>query len=214
MLSFNTFLNFIFPNFCLGCLKKDTVLCDKCLSKIPLTNERVDKNIFSVFEYRNAVIRKMIWSLKYRGHKILATKLAQILHDKILEELSDLQTFDNFMKPLLIPIPLSKERLKERGFNQASIIIEQLQSINNIFSPAFGVLIKIKDTPNQASLKNKKERKENIKNCFEVKFPEKIKGRNIILIDDVTTTGATIKEARKVLSKAGAKKVIAFTVAH
>ncbi|KKS56700.1 MAG: Competence protein F, partial [Candidatus Nomurabacteria bacterium GW2011_GWF1_42_40] len=76
------------------------------------------------------------------------------------------------------------------------------------------ILIKPKDTKHQAHIENRSERLKNIIGSFTVKNSEIIKGRNIILIDDILTTGATLSEARKVLKRAGARKVIAFTVAH
>ena len=80
------------------------------------------------------------------------------------------------------------------------------------------ILIKIKDIEHQARIKDRKERIKNIIGSFAIKNPEKnielIKNKNVILIDDILTTGATLSEARKVLKQAGARKIIAFTVAH
>ena len=74
--------------------------------------------------------------------------------------------------------------------------------------------IKNKETIHQANIKNRNIRLKNLIGSFIVKNKEEIKNRNIILIDDITTTGATLNEARKTLKKAGAKKIVAFTVAH
>lgn len=210
----NKILDFIFPQFCVGCYKKETSLCDGCLSKIPLSSQNNEPNIFSIFEYQNKIIKKAIWALKYKNNEVISSKLAQVIYDKLLEELVDLKAFNNFEKPLLIPIPLSKNRLKQRGFNQSEVIVQKLSFIDESLSPILNVLYKIKDTPSQTSIKDKNERKLNIKDCFEIRGSEIIKNQNIILIDDVTTTGATLSEAKKVLIEAGAKKVIAFTVAH
>ena len=76
------------------------------------------------------------------------------------------------------------------------------------------VLIKIKETEHQANIKERRDRLKNLSDSFSVKNSKMIEGKNIILIDDVTTTGATLSEARKILKQSGAKKVIAFTVAH
>lgn len=76
------------------------------------------------------------------------------------------------------------------------------------------VLYKTQDTPSQVSIKDREKRLNNIKGSFAVKNPELIKDRNIILIDDVSTTGATVTEAKKVLREAGAKKVIGVVVAR
>ena len=84
------------------------------------------------------------------------------------------------------------------------------------------ILIKNKETEHQAHIKNRKERLKNLIGSFTIKSSKQnakenisiIKGRNIILIDDITTTGATLNEAKKILRQAGARKIIAFTVAH
>ena len=117
---------------------------------------------------------------------------------------------------LLIPIPLAPKRLRERGFNQALLICEKLVKLDGgiNFQLEKNVLIKPKDTEHQVRIEDRSKRLKNIIGSFLVKNSEKIKNRNIILIDDVVTTGATLSEARKMLKQAGAKKIIAFTVAH
>jgi len=95
----------------------------------------------------------------------------------------------------------------------------ELVKINNIRHGVYlklekDTLIKPKDTKHQAHIENRSERLKNIIGSFAVKNPEAIKGKNIILIDDILTTGATLTEARKILKYSGARKVVAFTVAH
>ena len=114
---------------------------------------------------------------------------------------------------LIIPVPLSKNRLKERGYNQAELIAEYFSEKIKIQICA-GALMKTKDTPAQVSVKNRKERLKNLDGAFAVKNPELVEGKNIILIDDVSTTGATLREAKKTLKLAGAKKVLALVVAR
>lgn len=123
---------------------------------------------------------------------------------------------ENFREPILIPIPLSKKRYKERGYNQVELICKKLIEIDNDvnFKLETNILIKSKDVEHQARIKNRRERLENIVGSFGVKNIELVKNRNIILIDDILTTGATLNEAKKILKKAGARKVIAFTLAH
>ena len=175
-----------------------------------------DKNVITIFDYNNKLIKQAIWSLKFRNNKRLSKIFAQIIYDEILEKLSDLKIFSNFKDPVLIPIPLFKKRLRERGYNQCELIAEEMSVLdkNSNFILEKNVLIKIKDTTQQSRAKNKKERLENLKGCFKIKKFEKIKSRNIILLDDVITTGATIKEARNELKKNGARKIITITIAH
>lgn len=186
-------------------------LFDRCLKT---THEK--KNIVTIFSYDDNLIRQTIWSLKFRRNKKLAKVFAQILYDEILEKLSEEMLFSNFKKPILIPIPISRKRLRERGFNQTELIAKEMSllDMSNSFVFKKDILVKHIDTPHQSRAKNKKERLENIKNSFSVKNKKEIKGKNIILLDDVTTTGATLNEAKKILRQNGAKKIICLTIAH
>ena len=153
--------------------------------------------------------------LKYRNKKGIAEVLAQAAYDRLLEELSELAVFENFNNPILIPIPLYKKRLKKRGYNQAELLAKEIvKRGNDVFTLTTKVLYKVKDTKSQVEIRDKKERLKNLHGAFAVKNPETIHGRNIILVDDVTTTGTTLNEAKKVLEKSGARKVIAITIAH
>ena len=222
----NTILNIIFPANCVSCGKTGTDLCLKCLENSPSAERENPQWIFSLFDYRHPPIKKSIWLLKYKGKKIIADIFAEILYGRIMEELSDLSIMENFHNVILIPIPLASKRKSERGFNQAELICKKLIKIdklaqnkflsngNNNFKLEKNVLIKPKDTEHQARIENRTMRLKNIVGSFSVKNLEKIENRNIILIDDVTTTGATLNEARKVLKQAGARKIIAFTIAH
>ena len=211
----NNLWNFIFPLSCVGCTRHGSALCIKCLSEISLANTSVDKNIYPVFDYKHPTIKHALWEFKFKNNKTLARPLAQALYDKILEEIQELETFQNFTNPLLIPIPLSKKRKKERGYNQSELLCKELSFIDSMsFTFCKNVLYKSFDTKQQTKTRNRTERRNNLHGCFTVKNKEKIKDRNIILIDDIVTTGATLLEARKVLKKSGAKKIVAFTVAH
>ena len=217
----NTILDIIFPVYCIECNKPGNEICLNCIVKIKTIESETPEWIYCVYNYRDPIIKKALWLLKYNKMKNFANIFAQILYANIIEELSELSTFKNFYNPILIPIPISKKRRKERGYNQAELICEALIKIdqkntqaNKTFILEKDVLIKAKDTTHQAEIKNRKERLENIIGTFDIQNADKIKKRNIILIDDITTTGATLSEAKKVLKKAGANKIIAFTVAH
>ena len=213
----NAILNLILPVNCLVCGKKGEDLCLKCLVTSPEAERETEKWIFPLYDYRHPTIKKSVWLLKYKGKKRLAKVFAEIIYGRIIEELTDLLVFENFQKPILIPIPLAQKRERERGFNQAVLICQKLMELDKntgTFKLAKNVLIKPKDGIHQAKIENRSERLKNIVGCFSVKNSERIKNKNIILIDDVTTTGATLKEARKILKQNGAKKIIAFTIAH
>jgi competence protein ComFC len=200
------------------CQKPDFDICRECLFSCPLNEKENLDWIYSIFDFKDPVVKNSIWLLKYKNKKYFAEFFGEILYEKIIEELSDLEIFENFKNPILIPVPLSKEKRKERGFNQTELLCENIlkHALENkkSFSCLKNIIQKNKNTKNQARIKNRRERIENIKNAFTLKNPEQIKKQNIIIIDDVTTTGATLKEIKKTLKQNGARKVIAFTVAH
>ncbi len=217
----NIVLDIIFPEKCISCQKFGVSLCLDCIKKAPRAERESANWIFPIFDYRDPIIKKSLWSLKYKGKRRLANVFADIIYEEILEELSELSMMENLIEPILIPIPLSTKRYRERGFNQAELICKELIKINETRNGLSlklenNILIKTKDTKHQARIKNRNERLKNIIETFAIKDEVKnlIKNKNIILIDDITTTGATLNEARKILKQNGARKVIAFTVAH
>jgi competence protein ComFC len=229
----DTILNIVFPVKCIFCGKNGIDLCLNCLRDAPGAERESAKWIFPLYDYRHPTIKKSLWLLKYKGKKRLANIFAEIIYEKILEELSELSVMGNFNNIILIPIPLSPKRYRERGYNQTQLICKEIIKINNLrysvdddngvdLKLENNILVKIKETEHQARIKDRRIRLKNLTGSFAIKNAEKntnnkfslIKNRNIILIDDITTTGATLSEAKKVLKQAGARKVIAFTVAH
>ena len=219
----DTILDMVFPTKCISCGRTGADLCIQCLSDSPTAERESAKWIFPLYDYRHPPIKKALWLFKYKGKKRLASIFAKIVYDKILEELSDLSAMENFNNVILVPIPLSPKRHRERGYNQAELICKELIKINNLrhgidVKLENDILIKPRETEHQARIENRTERLKNIIGSFAIKNTEKnnglIKDKNVILIDDIITTGATLNEARKILKQAGARKIIAFTVAH
>lgn len=228
----NTILDIVFPAKCVLCGKTGVDLCRECLKDAPEAERESAEWIFPLYDYRHPAIKKSLWLLKYKGRKRLASVFAENIYEKMLEELSELSVMENFHEPILIPIPLSPKRYRERGFNQAELICKEIIKINNLrygvdahnenkklkLSLENNILIKPKDTEHQARIRERNRRLKNLTGSFAIKNElgniNKIKSKNIILIDDITTTGATLTEAKKTLKCAGARKVIAFTVAH
>ena len=210
----NLFLEILFPKSCLGCNKPGTYLCQDCLSLIDIS-EKINRDveilsgIFCACDYENFLVKKLIQKFKY---KPFAKNLSKTLAYLIILHFKNLQLQEFFTGQfLIIPIPLSKKRLKWRGFNQAQEIAKhiseflELPVINN-------VLIKTKQTLAQTDLP-KQQRKQNLKIAFTCENPEIIKNKNILLIDDVFTTGATMIEAGKTLKSAGANRIYGIAVA-
>lgn len=212
----NTILDILYPVNCISCNKTSVYFCINCLAECPETERESAEWILPVYDYRHTPIKKALWLLKYKGKIGFANIFADQMYGKILEEFSELSVMQNFKNPILIPIPLSARRYRERGYNQAELLCRGLVKLdgNKNFKLEKNVLIKTKETEHQARIKERSDRLKNLIGSFEVRNPELIQGRNIILIDDITTTGTTLNEARKILKKSGAKKIIAFTVAH
>jgi len=112
----------------------------------------------------------------------------------------------------LVPVPLHPKRRRRRGFNQAQAIAEELEKTKGI-KVAKGILVKVKNVPAQTSLEAE-DREKNVIGAFRVAKEDQVKRKRLLLIDDVYTTGATIRECSRVLKKAGAKEVKAMTVAQ
>jgi ComF family protein len=114
----------------------------------------------------------------------------------------------------MIPIPLHPKKERERGFNQSLLIAEALRDFLSGSPPLISqILVRVKNTKAQAEIKDSDKRKENVRSCFAVKNPSEIKGKNIILIDDVFTSGATANEAVRTLKTAGARRILVLVLA-
>jgi len=231
----NSLLDILFPKFCLGCNKEGTYLCTDCVSILGVLEHHYclcDKNpirliqpgkcsrcktknlsgLFTALPYQErSLTKKLISSFKYPPYlKELADPLSDLIikHFLICEE----DPKEILKKGHLIPIPLTEQKLKKRNYNQAQELTKQLSEKLKV-SAILNNLIKTKKTKPQVGL-SKKERKQNLKNAFSCTKPSQIKRKEIFLIDDVYTTGATMEEAAKTLKKAGAKKVWGIAIAR
>ncbi len=161
----------------------------------------------SPFLYDNELIRESIHALKYRRVSGLGSVLGGILGE-YLRKFNVVLPADS----LVIPIPLASARYRRRGFNQAELI-------GRTFAAELGlgfdstVLVKIKNTPPQTEL-SREERVNNLTGTMKVLDKARAARTNVVLLDDVKTTGATFEEAAKVLKAAGARRVWAVSLAH
>jgi competence protein ComFC len=228
-------LDLLFPKQCLGCGKCGQYLCERCIAP-QLTKQKcivcekwaidgfthprcigkytIDRTI-SIWDY-NGTVRKAIISLKYKFAKEIAGELVTHIIKAI--DVMNLQISSN---SIILPIPMHWKRKNWRGFNQVEEIGKSLsQSISEAcrFEVSYepNLLVRIQQNKPQAGLK-RTERATNISGVFSVSpnySPLAISDKLCILFDDVYTTGATLKEAGKVLKQNGAKRVWALTIAR
>ena len=201
-------LDIFFPKFCINCNKEGEYICQNCFSLIDIL-EKQETNIFSATSYKDKIVRTMIHQFKY-GHciKELAKPLSILIGTHFLNY--DKLPFDQ-KKSVLIPVPLHKKKLKQRGFNQSQELANNLSDYFSI--PVLdNILIKTKQTLNQVEL-TQEQRKHNIQEVFSINNSKLIQNKTILLIDDVYTTGSTIKECSNTLKQANPKQIYGITVA-
>jgi ComF family protein len=227
-MAFNKILDILFPNrcpacgiflehndFCLNCLKQikifDFLLCPRCFSRLPnlKTCHPEEKFILGAVTNYNDFIQKAIWNLKFDFVREVASPLAKLLiqYFKTIQNYYEID-LKNF---IVVPMPLSLRRLKQRGFNQSELIAKNFANYFNLPLET-NLLLRSKHSQPQSEINNFNKRQLNVKDCFDIK--KDVLNKNIILIDDVFTSGATMKEAVKTLKKHKAKKIIGLVISR
>ena len=188
-------LDILFPKKCLGCGKEGKYICKNCeLFMIDLSEAWP---LTSFWEY-NGIVKKAIHQIKYGG-----------TYDMV-REIVNKKEFEIDKNTVITFVPMYIKKEKERGFNQAEIIAKEISRKTGL--PVVKLLEKTKETPDQASL-NKEQRLVNLQNTFAICDRLSL-SQNVLLVDDVYTTGATMEECRKVLYKAGFRNINYFTLAR
>lgn len=170
------------------------------LAKILPRSPTLLKDIDILFDYRHKAVKLLIRGLKYKNNIALKKFFALSLSDRLLEISSEILLFTG-KQPIIVPIPMSKNELRERGFNQCEELLRQFKKISpKNFDIRFDILEKIRDTPRQARL-DREKRIKNIYMSMQVRDSAKpqIENRVVIVVDDVYTTGATFTEAKRSL---------------
>lgn len=208
-------LGIIFPKRCAGCGSYGALICDECLVSIPRADVSIHPFITTLFDYQNKTIQNAIWRFKYKNARGFAKYFGEQLYQEIIGDLGDGLHISKNKTFLLVPIPLHKKRMHDRGYNQSELIAREILKEDNshIFDLAPKALVRVRETKSQARSDKRASRLENLRGAFQADSSI-VRGKDIILIDDVTTTGATLSEARKALRKAGARSVHAYAVAH
>ena len=231
---FQGFIDFFFPPLCAACgerlVEGEEVVCDNCrqsFTEVPKpwcprcgagevkANQKDCKACpekpvgfdlaRAVLLYRGAA-REVIHTLKYKTRPEVGPVLGRFIFLYLKRELQG----ENFNA--IIPVPLHPARERKRGFNQAELIAEEVARLARIpLIPE--ALIRIKSTKQQTQLPLEM-RRQNVAGAFAMRTPEPIRGKTILLIDDVYTTGNTVNEASRVLKEGGASKVCVLTFAR
>ncbi len=176
-------------------------LCLECLERTPPFSKHRSAGRY------DGIVRDIILLYKYSGFEVLGELLADYIEQTLgLEE--DLWVGVD----AIVPVPLHPAREKKRGFNQSRVLAKRLSRIKKI-QLLERRLVKTKNIPPQTSLEAN-ERATNVRGAFKVRGADTIKGKIILLVDDVYTTGSTLRECSLVLERAGAKEVRAVTIAQ
>ena len=199
-------ISFITDNFCPICgipflnSPSGSHLCGNCLENEPYYTKARAVGCFET------VIMDAIHKFKYGRSISIGDSLGSFMAGFSFPD------FDFSEYSMFIPVPLHIQRLRDRGFNQSLLLAKKMGTKYKL-PVNFSLLKRCKFTLSQTGL-NKAEREKNIKGAFVISDKKKVAGENIILIDDVYTTGATINECAKVLLKAGAQKVAVLTLSR
>ncbi len=205
----NKLLDILFPTECIVCKTPGPDLCASCISDFgwPKPCRKKDRWRTSLWNYRDTNVERLIRSIKNHPNDRIAKIIAKLFSERILNRPSD------FTSWIIIPIPVSQKRFRERGYNQSELLARPIAE-QFTFPVITRLLVKSQHTKKQGTSSSREERAQNVTGSFAVRNELIIKDKNIILVDDVTTTGSTLSEARKTLLAAGARRVIAWTIAN
>lgn len=192
-----------FPTTCYVCHKEGESFCVSCLSKIQKVIDPSSPSISSTYSFKEPVIKRAVHAIKYFHRKDLIEPLSRSISEDIMHK--------NYGAYILLPVPMPRLRRYVRGYNHAEAIASTISKQTGL-PLQNDILIRIKSNKRQVLTRSREERLLNQRNTFTL--GKDVRGYSIILIDDVTTTGATILEARKVLLEGGALSVLAYTIAH
>lgn len=223
---FNSTLHLFYPHVCTGCgsdlLQADNLLCLKCIHNLPhtgfanLPNNPVEKYFwgripltaaYSQFYFsKEFLIQHLIHQLKYKGDTEIGFYLGELMGTTLLNS-NRFSSID-----ALIPLPLYADKEHKRGFNQATVICNGISAVMNV--PVLnGAVIRQHATETQTR-KHRTERWENVKDSFKVAKPNELNGKNLLLVDDVVTTGATLEACGNIILSATDATLSIATLAY
>lgn len=233
---FSGLLNFIFPAYCVSCGRRGQLLCSACYQQIEflssagleLSNATTLAQVRAMGHYQSP-LKELIVAMKYRSVRAAAQLLGRMIHFHLLVPTVDIVTF----------VPISRQRINQRGFNQAQVMAENLSTAMQ--RPLVKLLKKVKATKHQAQCDNDQERLTNLQGVFaltadgralrdlsdlskkkkvgrhsQLKLPHSDLqcGKSVLIVDDVVTTGSTFNQCALALKQAGVKRIYAVAAAH
>lgn len=217
-------LNLFFPKVCLGCdgqlTDNELYVCTACRHKLPLTNfhfsndEMFKNRLYGrvqlqqatalLFFAKKGIVQQLMHNLKYRGHQEVGTFLGKWLG----EELKELEVYRDI--DAVIPVPLHKRKLRKRGYNQVTTFGQEIAAALEV--PFYdNILVKVRDVKTQV-FKDRLKRTD-VNTVFKVSDFETLKGKHVLLVDDIITTGATIESCANVLIQIEGLKLSVATMA-
>ena len=219
-------LNLLFPQWCVGCGKEGDFICYSCRRSLPRImpplcprcgrpqasgilcpgcvgwQAEID-GIRSPFRF-DGVMRQAIYQLKYRNLRALVVPLAKLLHDYL--------GTNPVPGEAVVPVPLHQKRLRERGYNQSSLLARELGKLINL-PIVDNCLIRLRHAPPQARTSTVDERRSNVAGAFTCR-DQRLQDKQVLLVDDVSTSGATLDACARALKAAGATSVWGLVLAR
>ncbi len=209
----NSLLGLFYPDYCVGCgeplVSGEHYICTNCVADLPYTyfndsrknlvNElfwgritKLDRSYSLCYFKKKSSLQKLLHSLKYKNRPEVGQELGIFLANELKKV--DLTDFD-----ILLPVPLHPKKEKKRGYNQSTKIAEGIAQV--ISKPIDTRSVVRRVFTETQTKKGKIERWENVKDIFQVKKPQKLTGKHILIVDDVITTGATIEALASVIER-------------
>lgn len=210
---FEILMDWLYPGKCAFCHKiteNGILICGQCIDELPYTGELACKQEFTNMDacysplYYEKNVRESILRYKFSNASLYCKVYAYLL-GKCIDE-------NKIFCDIITWVPLSKRRLRGRGYDQAELIAAELSKMTD--RPCKATLRKIRHTKAQSVTGNTEKRKVNIAGAYASIDAIDLKGKTVLIIDDVVTTGATLSECAGILKRAGASEVYAMTVAR
>lgn len=190
---------FLFSEKCCICnkiLKEDGYICRACLFKLKgMSFLKKEKDIYFFYYYED--IKNLIWDFKFNNRRGLSEQLATLFGDSLKNLIEELEI------DIVVPVPVSKERYKERGFNQ-------VEEFLNSLGIKFQKIERIKNTRHMYEIDKKEERERNLQSAFSSKIC--LRGKKILLVDDIVTTGTTLNAIREEIKNLYPKEMYIFSI--